>query len=417
MIEKPGEAPPSRIRNNPARSPRKAFVIPFLISSVVFFIVSLPAGLMGQEVTIQDLLLRLKTVERELVRMVGLAEYKIPAKVPLCGHDVPIDRQEVREALEQEFYQSLGNRGIVMMWVKRSGRYFPYIEKRLKERGMPDDLKYLAVAESDLKPYAYSPAGASGIWQFVEGTGRHFGLRVDSRVDERRDFLLSTEAALDFLTRLNSQFNDWLLAMASYNAGPGRIADEMDSQKVKSYFDLNLPRETERYIFRIAAIKIIMMNPEQFGIDLTPEEKFPAYDLETVTVTVPVKSISLNDVAQMAGTTYKNLTEINLHIRTPALYRGSYSIHLPKGSLKTFSAAWDEKFKTEVESQKAPPAPPASPAPASAKPKKVFYTVKKGDTLAGIARKYNCSIDDIRKWNKMKKNTALEAGKRLTIYR
>lgn len=402
MSENP--APVKKIITN--GKPRRGFVIAFTVTVLGFVALSLPEAVVGEDISLEGVFDYVKNLERRIIRVAGLAEYKIPSQVTLCGVEIPVNREEIKEALELEFYTNLSNRGKIILWVKRSGRYFPYIENELKKRGMPDDIKYLAVAESDLKPSAHSVAGAAGIWQFMEGTGNSHGLRVDRYIDQRRDFRLSTNAALNFLQRLYRQFNDWLLALAAYNAGPGRIADAVARQKKNSYFELDLPKETERYIYRIAAIKIILSSPQKYGVDLPPEEKYQLYDPDVVTMNFP-SGVSLDEVAELSGTPLLRLKDLNPQIRTTSLPRGTHTIYLPKGAATAFVEAWNDKHKSspQAEEQKKP------------EPKKIIHVVKQGETLASIARKYECSIDDIRKWNNMKKTDVLQAGRKLIIYR
>lgn len=385
---------------------RKSFIIAFAVTVLVFIAVSRPESGVGDDITLEKVFEYVKNLERRLMRITGLAEYKIPSQVSLCGVEIPVTKEEIRESLELEFYTSLSNRGKIILWVKRSGRYFPYIESELKKRGMPDDIKYLAVAESDLKPSAQSVAGAAGIWQFMESTGNSHGLRVDRYIDQRKDFKLSTDAALNFLQRLYRQFNDWLLALAAYNAGPTRIADAVEKQKTKSYFDLMLPRETERYIYRIAAIKIILSNPQKFGIDLPAEEKYKPYDLDVVTMNFSA-TVSLNEIAELSGISLRNLKDLNPQIRTTSLPRGTHIIYLPKSSSSVFIEAWNSKNRTY----------PESAEQSRPDPEKIVHVVKKGETLGSIARKYGCSVNDIQKWNNIKKDDILHAGRKLIIYR
>ncbi len=198
--------------------------------------------------------------------------FPCPKKLTLCGERMPLENPLVLEMLDREFTVVVWDHARVFMLLKRAARYFPFIEKALRDAGMPDDLKYLAVAESALIPYARSTSGALGHWQFIPETGQRKGLRKDHSVDERMALERSTEAAILYLTQLNQMFGSWTLAMAAYNCGENRIDKEIREQKVADYYRLNLPTETERYIFRIAAIKIILENPRRYGYVL-PEDQ------------------------------------------------------------------------------------------------------------------------------------------------
>ena len=157
--------------------------------------------------------------------------YKLPPEVFLCGERVPMEDRKVWENLDREFLLALNSEAQVILWMKRARRYFPTIEKRLKEMGLPDDLKYVTITESSLRPSAVSSSGAAGIWQFIPSTGERYGMRKNKGFDERFDFLKATEGALAYLKSLYGEFNSWALAMAAYNAGENRIRKEIELQK------------------------------------------------------------------------------------------------------------------------------------------------------------------------------------------
>jgi hypothetical protein len=216
------------------------------------------------------------------------------------------------------------------MWLKRGGRYFPFIERKLTEASMPLDLKYLAVAESNLLPTVRSRKGAVGTWQFIAKTARLNGLRVDRTIDERRSLQRSTEAAIKYLLRLKDLFGSWTLALAAYNCGEKTLEKEIEEQQVVDYYRLNLPLETERFIFRIAAIKIIMENPERYGYDIAPQHLYEPIHYDTVLVTAK-DSIHLASIAQCLDMDFKVIKEMNLHIFGYQLPKGSYNVYVPCG--------------------------------------------------------------------------------------
>ena len=195
-----------------------------------------------------------------------LFTYKLPKEVNLCGERIPLEDKNIWENLDREFIVALDNQSQILLWMKRAHRYFPYIEKRLKEMNLPDDLKYISITESSLRPYAVSSSGAGGIWQFIPSTGERYGMRKNKIIDERFDFFKATEGGLTYLKNLYDEFQSWILAMAAYNAGENRIKREIAFQKTRNYFYLDLPMETERYIYKIAVAKIILSNPEIKGI-------------------------------------------------------------------------------------------------------------------------------------------------------
>ncbi len=249
----------------------------------------------------------------------------------LCGEPIPLENRRVWEMLDREFTISVWNRFQVSLWLKRAGRYFPYIESKLEEAHMPLDLKYLAVAESSLLPGIRSKKGAVGTWQFLAETARRNGLRVDRKIDERRSVQRSTEAAIKYLGDLKKMFGSWILALAAYNCGEELLEKEIREQKVRDYHRLNLPLETERFIFRIAAIKVVMENPEQYGYHIAPEHLYRPIRFDTMTVTVD-KPLSFIEVAQNLDRDFKVIREMNPHILGYDLPKGTYPIYVPSGS-------------------------------------------------------------------------------------
>jgi len=174
--------------------------------------------------------------------------------------EVPVDGDNYfnKQRFDKEFTISGNNLYQFYLYVKRYPIYIPYIEQKLKEAGIPDDFKYLAIAESALREDVVSSAGAAGVWQFMPETGKQYGLRVDENIDERYNFQKSTDAAIQYLLFLYRKFDDWALVAASYNRWENAIARALDSQQVDNYYDLYLNDETSRYVFRIVAIKYLI---------------------------------------------------------------------------------------------------------------------------------------------------------------
>ena len=257
-------------------------------------------------------------------------DFPLPESVSLGNEQIPLDHRHVREMLDREFTIAVWNRAQVFMWLKRGARYFPFIEKKLTEAGMPLDLKYLAVAESNLLPTVRSRKGAVGTWQFIAKTARLNGLRVDRTIDERRSLQRSTDAAIKYLLRLKDLFGSWTLALAAYNCGEKTLEKEIEEQQVVDYYRLNLPLETERFIFRIAAIKIIMENPERYGYNIAPQHLYEPIRYDTVLVTAKT-SIHLASIAQAIDLDFKVIKEMNLHIFGYQLPKGSYNVYVPSG--------------------------------------------------------------------------------------
>jgi len=172
-----------------------------------------------------------------------ISAIRVEGPLDFCGEPLPLNNPDVRERLEKELLLILWNRPQVILWLKRSTRYFPYIEKTLAQNNMPQDLKYIAVVESALLDYAGSSQGAVGYWQFIKQTGLRYGLSIDKNIDERRNFFASTKAAVAYLQDLHDLFSSWTLAAAAYNVGEDRIQNEKNSQKVDNYYDFSLPKE------------------------------------------------------------------------------------------------------------------------------------------------------------------------------
>jgi membrane-bound lytic murein transglycosylase D len=254
----------------------------------------------------------------------------VPESLSVCGEAMPLGIPDVREMLDRELTISAWGQAQVFMWIKRAGRVFPVIEKKLAELGMPDDLKYLAVAESSLLAYIESNKGAVGTWQMIEETGVRNGLRKDELVDERNSPEIATRAALRYLQGLRQEFGCWTLALAAYNCGEARLRREMEIQKVTDYYRLNLPLETERFVFRIAAIKLIMQHPERYGYDIPQAHIYKPVKSDSIAVKLE-KPVHITDVAQGIGTDFKIIKELNPELSGYQLPIGSYTLKVPPG--------------------------------------------------------------------------------------
>lgn len=323
--------------------------------------------------------------------------FPLPRALSLCGEPMPLGNPAVREMLDRELHNIGCDRAKVVMTIKRAGRYFPYVEKRLAELGMPDDLKYLSVAESSLLPYARSSQGALGPWQFIQATGIRMGLRYDSSYDERLDFERATDAALSYLNGLKEMFGSWTAAMAAYNCGENRIRTEMYEQRVTDYYRLDLYQETERYVFRIAAFKLIMENPERYGYRIPKEQRYATIAADAVEIDVRFP-IPIADVAQALGTDYKVIKELNPQIVGRQLPLGVYTLKAPTGT--------GARLKKFLES--APPPEAAGNEP------KGTYTVKQGDTLVEVSRKTGIPVETLKKMNGLQ-GSHLSPGQKLRI--
>jgi len=272
--------------------------------------------------------------------------HEFPSPLLLCGERVPLERQDVWEMMDQAFVLSVYNQDQVILWIKRANRYFPHIERRLRERKMPDDIKYVAVVESSLRTYAVSSAKATGPWQFMEKTARRYGLRVDGAIDERLNFEKATEAALNYLEELHRQFGSWGLALAAYNCGEDRVAKSLEMQQAAGYYDLDLPQETERYIFRILSAKVILTNPERYGYRTSAIRVYPVVETDRIELHAH-REVHVNVIARACGTNYKTIRELNPEIRNSSLPPGRYSLKVPKGTAKDFRENFEKALAQE----------------------------------------------------------------------
>ena len=189
----------------------------------------------------------------------------VPDAVAFAGDTLRLDRADLRERMDREQCAFTYMHASTLLALKRANRYFPVIEPILRQEGVPDDLKYLAVIESSLDERAYSPAHAAGLWQFIAATGRQYGLEVNDYIDERYHVEKATRAACRYLKDAYARYGDWLTVAASYNAGQGRISRELERQEADRATDLWLNKETTRYMFRLLAAKELFANPAASG--------------------------------------------------------------------------------------------------------------------------------------------------------
>ena len=241
----------------------------------------------------------------------------IPNQIFFAGEEVPISEEDSRERFEIELIRNCYYHSSSLMHLKRAGRYFPIIEPILKAHNVPDDFKYLAVAESDLTN-AVSPAGAKGLWQFLELAGKEYGLTITATVDERFNVEASTVAACKYLLYLHRRFGSWSLAAAAYNAGPTKLAAELKSQGESTYYALNLNQETSKYVFRIAAIKQIMENAELYGFFIKPQDIYVPFGAKK-SITVTSSITNLGNWSREHGMTYRELKYYNPWLRSDKL--------------------------------------------------------------------------------------------------
>ncbi len=331
--------------------------------------------------------------EADLTRGVSL-----PDKMELCGEAVPMNLDQVRERFEKEMLLSLWDRPQVVLWLKRAPRFFPYIERQLKDRNLPDDLKYLAVAESALRPHAGSPKGAMGFWQLMPHTARNYGLTVDSHVDERRNLYLSTPSALKYLQILHDKFDSWSMALAAYNMGEEGLAAEVLAQDTKNYYHLYLPLETQRFIFRVLSIKLILTHPEDYGFKVDARQQYKPQVFDTVEIDL-FQEAPIQLIAKASDSHFKTIKDLNPHLRGHYVQSGHLRVNLPAGSAKGFK----ERFQKLA-------------AEHGRNLKQRIYVVQSGDSLSTIADKFDVPLAAILIWNRIDMKRPIHPGDRLILY-
>jgi membrane-bound lytic murein transglycosylase D len=260
----------------------------------------------------------------------------LPDKAEFAGEEAPMGLYYVREGLDRELMVNTYWHSSTMLMLKKSNRYFHIIVPILKKYNIPEDFKYLALIESGLTNIK-SPAGAAGFWQIVPGTAKNFGLEITDEVDERYNVEKSTEAACKLLRGSYNKFGSWTLAAAAYNVGEGRITKELERQKTNNYYDLYLPDETMRYIYRIIALKLLYEHPTEYGYYLRKKDLYPP--IPTYTVTIDSSISNLPVFAKSMKINYRLLKEFNPWLRSDKLMnkgRKNYTISFPVKGFEDF---------------------------------------------------------------------------------
>ena len=255
---------------------------------------------------------------------------QVPESVMFCGKKIDLTRFDRHERMDRELLAFAYMHSTSIQTIKRANRYFPIVEPILKEHGIPDDFKYLMAIESNCSPLARSHAGASGLWQFMQTTGREYGLEVNKNVDERYHVEKATRAACKYLKDAYAKYNDWVAVAAAYNAGQARIANQLTKQEVDDMLDLYLVEETSRYVYRIIAAKIMFSDPTQFGFKLKATDLYMPIPYKEVEVTTGI--LNLASWAKEQGTTYALLKNLNPWLRDTSLQNVSkrtYILRIP----------------------------------------------------------------------------------------
>lgn len=259
----------------------------------------------------------------------SVALFELPAELSFAGEKVPLEQADVVERLERELYVNAYWESNLILLFKRSKKYLPEIERLLQEQGVPDDFKYLAIAESGLLN-ASSAAGAKGYWQILEETGKEYGLEITETVDERYHLEQSTLAAAAYLKKAYQKFGDWTAVAASYNMGQSGFSKRQEEQFLRNYYDLYLNEETSRYLFRILAFKLLFENPKAFGYHLQEKDYYSLPEFREIEVTTDLPDLAI--WAKEQGSSYKYLKRFNPWLRAQELQvkKGKrYTILLP----------------------------------------------------------------------------------------
>jgi len=255
---------------------------------------------------------------------------EVPMQTEFAGERAPLELVYVRESFEREIFANTYMHSATILMFKRANRWFPLIEPILKKNNIPDDFKFLALAESNFANVV-SPSGAEGFWQFIKPTGQRYGLEITDEVDERYNVEKATEAACKYFKEAYLQFKSWTLVAASYNRGLDGLSRALENQKVNSYYDLSLVDEAARYVYRIMAIKEVYNHPTRFGYYLRDKDFYPP--ILTFKVNVDTSISDLADFAFKQKFNYRILREFNPWIRRynlPNKSRKSYTFILPK---------------------------------------------------------------------------------------
>lgn len=254
-----------------------------------------------------------------------------PSRYTFAGQTVNLTREDMFERMDREIITFTFMHTTSILMLKRSGIYFPIVEPILKEYGLPDDLKYIMVIESNLDPNARSSAGAAGLWQLMQATAREKGLEVNANVDERYHVEKATRAACRIFKESYEKYGDWLTVAAAYNAGQGGISRRLDEQHEEKATDLYLTEETSRYMFRVMAAKMMFEDPKAFGFDVPASAKYRRNPPKDIVVTTN-EIANLMDFAKEHGVSYYALKKENLWLRESKLNNAShrtYRITIP----------------------------------------------------------------------------------------
>lgn len=283
----------------------------------------------------------------EIKNRYAVFDVSIPQNLEFAKEEVPLNIYYVNEQLDRELLINTYWQSNALLFFKRANRWFPTIEKILAKNNVPLDFKYLAIIESGLLNVS-SPAGAKGYWQFMKKTGQQFNLEINDFVDERLSIEKSTEAACNYLKSSYRVFGSWTLAAASYNMGTAGLSAKLEKQLASNYYDLDLNSETERYVFRILALKCIFENPRNYGFILRQCDLYPELETKEITIDSSISNLAL--FAQQNKVSYRLFKELNPWLignTLPNPTSKSYTIKLPENKLLNYSSL-KQTMSTEI---------------------------------------------------------------------
>ena len=310
----------------------------------------------------------------------------LPEKIAFAGEYTPLNELNIKERLDQELLINTYWQSKTILLMKRAEKYFPIIEKILKANNIPDDFKYLAVAESGLENVT-SPSGAKGFWQFLKNTGLEYGLEINSEIDERYHLEKSTKAACQYIEDAYFQFGNWTLAAASYNMGKYGLKKSIELQKVNNYYDLMLNNETYRYVFRILAIKEIIENSEKYGFKINTNDHYQLPNLKEITIDTTINNIA--DFSINLNLNYKIIKELNPWILGNRISNKKQKKYKVKAPIEGYT------YLNTTDT--------------------IFHICKSKDNLFEIARKYNIKIEDLLSWNQLLPSKKLKKNQEIII--
>lgn len=342
----------------------------------------------------------------------------LPDTLTFAGEPVPMNHLGIREDLEQEMLVNIYWQSQTVLELKRAHRYFPEIQKILKQNGIPDDFKYLALAESGFS-YKTSKAGAAGFWQILKPTAIANGLDVTKDVDERYNLEKSTEAACKYFKQAYDEFHNWTLVAASYNMGMAGVAKAIAFQKQDNYYDLGLNTETSRYVYRILALKQLLTNPQKFGFYIKPSELYPL--IPTIKVSIDSSISNLADFALSMHVNYRILKMLNPWLTSSQLDnpgKETFLISLPKTDATLVDLGENIVYNdtTSANLNKCL-ADTSAKTQSQCASQIIVHFVKQQETISTIAKKYNVTPEQIRSWNSLADTASLKPNDEVIIFK